>query len=99
MSKPSKSRYRLTELRQAHAEKNGGDVITFEFEGSEFTLPAPGFWPDAVKVALKGSDDIAAARALMGDRYDAFTAMGGRADDVMLVIGAYAEEQGVTVGE
>ncbi|UJB43603.1 hypothetical protein [Streptomyces sp. A1-5] len=99
MSKPNKTRYRLAELRQAHAEKNGGDVIPFEFAGETFTIAAPGFWDDPVKVALKDGDDISAARALMGERYTDFTEKGGRADDVMLVIGAYAEDQGVTVGE
>ncbi|MFG2183073.1 hypothetical protein ACIHFE_18055 [Streptomyces sp. NPDC052396] len=99
MSKPNKSRYRLAELRQAHAEKNGGDTITFEFMGEDYAIAAPGFWDDAVKVALKEGNDIDAARALMGERYADFTARGGRADDVMLVVGAYADDQGVTPGE
>jgi hypothetical protein len=99
MSKPNKSRFRLSELRKAHAVKTGGEFVTFEFEGEDFEISAPGFWDDAVKVALKDGDDIGAARALMGARYDDFTAKGGRADDVMIVIGAYADAQGVTLGE
>ncbi|MFE7315141.1 hypothetical protein ACFU7T_18980 [Streptomyces sp. NPDC057555] len=99
MSKPSKTRYRLAELRQAHADKNGGDTIEFEHDGETFEIAAPGFWPDEVKTALKSGDDIAAARALMGGAYEDFHAVGGRADDVMLVIAAYADEQGVPLGE
>jgi hypothetical protein len=99
MSKPGKVRYKLETLRQAHADKNGGDAIAFEFAGETFEIAAPGFWPDAAKVALKAGDDIGAAGALMGGRYDEFTAMGGRADDVMIVVAAYADEQGIDLGE
>ncbi|MGY1436689.1 hypothetical protein [Streptomyces reniochalinae] len=99
MSKPNKARYNLETLRKAHADKNGGDAIEFEFEGETFAIAAPGFWPDAAKVALKAGDDIGAATALMGGRYDDFTAKGGRADDVMIVVAAYADEQGIDLGE
>ncbi|WP_433224467.1 hypothetical protein [Microtetraspora malaysiensis] len=99
MSKPNRSRYKLAELRAKHAERQGGDSIEFEHEDTVYTLPAPGFWPDAVKVALKAGDDVAASAALMGDAYQAFTAAGGRADDIMLLITAYADEQGISLGE
>ncbi|MFK0294498.1 hypothetical protein ACIQU6_29075 [Streptomyces sp. NPDC090442] len=99
MSKPNKTRYRLAELRQAHADKTGGDVVEFEHNGATYTIAAPGFWDDEVKASLKAGDDVAAAQALMGDAYEDFREAGGRADDVMLVIGAYAEDQGATVGE
>ncbi|MGW3072736.1 hypothetical protein [Kitasatospora sp. NPDC001132] len=100
MSKPNKSRFRLSELRAAHAERSGGDTIEFEHDGVTYSVAAPGFWPDAVKTALKAGDDVAASAAMMGhDAYADFVAAGGRADDVMLVVGAYAEAQGVSVGE
>jgi hypothetical protein len=99
MSKPNKARYNLETLRKAHADKNGGDAISFEFAGEAFEIAAPGFWPDAAKVALKEGDDIGAARALMGERYDVFTDKGGRADDIMIVVSAYADEQGIDLGE
>jgi hypothetical protein len=99
MSKPNKARFNLATLRQAHADKNGGDVIDFEHDGKTYEIAAPGFWPDEVKTALKGGDDIGAARALMGDAYDDFREAGGRADDVMLVVAAYADAQGISLGE
>lgn len=99
MSKPGKARFNLNTLRQSHAEKTGGDSISFDFEGEVFEIAAPGFWPDAAKKALKAQDDIGAAEALMGARYEVFTDAGGRADDVMIVISAYADEQGLDLGE
>jgi hypothetical protein len=99
MSKPNRKRFNLATLRNEHAEKSGGSTIEFDFEGSAYEIAAPGFWSDEVKIALKLGDDIAASRALMGEAYDDFVSAGGRADDVMLVVAAYADSQGVSLGE
>lgn len=99
MSK-ARSRFKLAELRHRQAEKSG-DVLEIETDdGTVFELPAPGFWDDAVKQAFAGNDDVAGVRALMGPaRYLEFRQRGGRADDVALALKAYAEDQGLSVGE
>lgn len=100
MSKPSKARYRLATLRQNAAARLGGDAIDFEApDGTEFSIPAPGFWDDDVKICISAGDDVGMARALLGDRYEDFRRSGGRADDLGLIFRAYAEGQGSTVGE
>lgn len=100
MSKPNSARYRLATLRQNAAARLGGDTIEFEApDGAEFSIPAPGFWDDDVKLCIKAGDDVGMARALLGDRYEAFRQAGGRADDLGFLFRAYAEGQDSTVGE
>lgn len=99
MSKPNKSRYRLQQVRQVHADAKGGDCFEIAYgdgEGDVLVVPAPGFWPDAAKQAYARGDDVAGCRALVGeDAYERFAAAGGRADDINLAIGAFAEEHGL----
>jgi hypothetical protein len=101
MSKPNKARYRLATLRQNAADKMGGDRIEFEApDGTEFSIPAPGFWPDSAKEAVRAGDDIGMAKALFGaDAYGKFLACGGRTDDLTLIFTAYGESQGSDLGE
>ncbi|MCX4687295.1 hypothetical protein OG401_23835 [Kitasatospora purpeofusca] len=100
MTKPNRSRYRLATLRQNAAEKLGGGTIDFETpDGAEFSIPAPGFWPDSAKEAIRAGDDLALAAALLGENHAKFVEAGGRSDDLTLLFGAYAEGQGSTVGE
>jgi len=102
MSKPNRKRFRLAEIRQTHAEKNGGDEILIEApDGGEFTIPAPGFWPDEATALLGQNRDVALATILLGgpERYTQYKNAGGRAQDVALILAAHAEDQGVTEGE
>jgi hypothetical protein len=100
MSKPNRSRFKLSELRAQQAEKSG-DVFEIETDdGTIWEVPAPGFWPDEAKVAFSENRDVEGVKALMGPRdYLRFREAGGRADDVALALKAYAKDQGLTVGE
>lgn len=93
MSKPNKKRYKLSEVRVT-AEQKRDSSVEFEFGGKEFSFPAPGFWPDEVYEAVKTESTVVMAQALLGDQYEAFRAVGGRADDIALLMEAYAEDQG-----
>lgn len=93
MSKPNKKRYKLSEVR-VNAEEKRSSTIDFELGGVDFSFPAPGFWDDDVYDAAKTESTPVMARALLGDRYDEFRSLGGRADDIALLMEAYAEEQG-----
>lgn len=101
MSKPGRSRFKLSEIRQRHAEKVGGSTIEIETDdGSVFELPAPGFWDDDAKELFSKNRDVQGVKALLGVRdYLRFVQAGGRADDVALVLREFADEQGLTVGE
>ena len=101
MSKPNRARYRLATLRQNAAERLGGDRIEFEApDGTGFSIPAPGFWDDSIKEAVRAGDDVAMARALFGAaEYEKFRASGGRADDLTLIFAEYGKAQGADLGE
>lgn len=100
MSK-GRARFKLAELRQREADKSGGDTIEIETEdGTVFAFPAPGFWDDDAKLAFTSNDDVTGVKVLLGPKeYVRFRAAGGRADDVALALKAYAEEQGLGLGE
>lgn len=100
MSK-GRARFKLAEIRQRHAEKIGGETVEIETEdGSVFEVPAPGFWNDDAKELFAKNLDVAGVKALIGPReYLRFVQAGGRADDVALVLKAFAAEQGLSVGE
>lgn len=99
MSK-GRTRFKLAELRQKHAE-TVGDTIEIETEdGSVFAFPAPGFWPDQAKEAFANSNDVLGVKELIGVvEYLKFKQAGGRADDVALALKEFAAEQGISVGE
>lgn len=93
MSKVKK--YDLRQLRQYKADQ-GVDVIEFDApDGKAFRVPAPGFFPDEAYEALKASDNLALARALLGTDYDDYKASGGRADDLGLILEAWSKDQGI----
>lgn len=97
MSKTGKPRkFDLAAIRQAEADKRG-NTLDFEFGDREFSIPAPGFIPDETKQLA--TNDLAFAQALLGDDWDAFKAAGGRSDDIMLLLQAYAAAQGSSLGE
>lgn len=91
----AKKKYDLRKLRQNKADQ-GVDVIEFDGpDGNTYRIPAPGFFPDEAHAALRDRDSLALARVLMGSDYEAFKASGGKADDIGLLIEAWADEQGV----
>lgn len=88
-------KYNLAQLRQNKRDA-GVDVIDVELsEGVVFRIPAPGFFPDEAYEALKASDNLALARALLGTDYDAYREAGGKADDLGLILEAWSKDQGV----
>lgn len=91
-------KYDLRQLRQNKADL-GVDVIEFDAaDGSRtFRIPAPGFFPDEAHAAMKATDSLALAAALLGSDLDAFHKTGGKADDIGLLIEAWGEEQGTSV--
>ncbi|MDT0270584.1 hypothetical protein RM844_30355 [Streptomyces sp. DSM 44915] len=96
--------YSLEELRRRAADRRGGDALTITAGGKPFTIPAPGFWDDSLKEAAqqtRQTGDVPFARQLMGEaQYEKFTAAGGRADDLLLIIEEYRADQGVeSLGE
>lgn len=101
MSKSSTRRhvYNLSDLRARAAERKGGDTLTIAIDGTPFEIPAPGFWPDEVKALARQSKtdgDLPFVQALMGkDRYTKFAELGGRSDDLMLLLEEYKAQQGV----
>ncbi|MEV6102617.1 hypothetical protein [Nocardia sp. NPDC051981] len=99
----SKTTFSLDELRQRAAQRKGGDKLTITIDGTPFTIPVPGFWPDRVKEMARRSredGDIPFVRELMGAKeYEKFVAAGGRSDDVALLLEEYKAAQGADLGE
>lgn len=100
MSSPNRRRFKLAELRQKESERTG-DAFEIETDSGEtFEIAAPGFWPDAVKEHIAAGNDVKAAQVLLGQqRYLQFREAGGRASDVLLALRAFADDQGVELGE
>ncbi|MFB7900654.1 hypothetical protein ACFC1B_30620 [Streptomyces xiamenensis] len=99
----SKTTFDLEELRQRAAQRKGGDRLTITVGGKPFTIPTPGFWSDDIKEAARKSretGDLPFVRLLMGAKeYEKFVAVGGRADDVALLLDEYRASQGAELGE
>lgn len=90
--------YDILAERKQRAAKSGGEMIRFYLGEEHFEIPAPGFWPDELKIAAQeaGDDDVEFARVLLGENWDRFLDAGGRSDDVTLLFQRFAKEQGVT---
>jgi hypothetical protein len=104
MSKPNKRRFKLETVRQVQADKRGSEIEIEVGEGEgarTFVMPAPGFWPDEAVALMGKGEEVKLAQALLGgtEQYASFVEAGGRAQDVALVISAYADEQGASTGE
>jgi hypothetical protein len=101
VGKHSSKRFSVAAVRNAEAQRLGLDTLELETEdGQVFSFPAPGFWPDEAKKSIKANDDIGCARALLGAaKYQQFVLSGGRADDVLLALKAFAEDQGIDLGK
>lgn len=93
MPQPNRKRYRLSEIvTEVTAER---PPIEIEADGQTFTVPPPELWPD-VAIEQATTDPIAAARALLGDQYDAYRQAGGSAALLFYIV---QKESGVPVGE
>jgi hypothetical protein len=65
-------------LADYKAEKRDKHAIEIEGENGEvFTIDPPHLWPDEVLELAAKFDHAGAARAILGDRYDAFLEAGG----------------------
>lgn len=62
-------------------DKQRQNDVVIEAGDEEFVIDAPRLWPDekvsALRAAFETDDFPAIGAALLGDRYDAFTAAGG----------------------
>ena len=87
------TRYNIRDYRESKASQ------AIEIEGDDgqvFTVPAPELWPDSVLEHAQAGDEVGAAKALLGDDYDAFTKAGGT---LLMLADLVFADQGATVGE
>lgn len=96
--------YSIEALRGADASAQS--AIEFTAGGQTFTIPPVELWPDDAFEAMPDEGSavnpkliVNLAKALLGPDYTRFKAAGGRAMDIMLLLGASAEKQGVALGE
>ncbi len=101
MSKPNRKRFRLSQIREAQANKTGRVIEVETDDGAVYEIDAPGFWPDEATELMGKGREVDLATVLLGgkEKYAAFKASGGRAQDVALAISAFQDDQGVTEGE
>ncbi|NGO68229.1 hypothetical protein [Streptomyces boncukensis] len=87
MSKPSKSRYKLSAVKASYAEAVGGELVEVETDdGKVFTFPHPMFTTDDLAREIDAAEgDEAKARVLLGDQWSDFVKSGGDANGLMLV--------------
>lgn len=102
MSKPNKRRFKLSEIREAQANKTGRTIEVETDDGQVFELPTPHFWSDEASSLIGKGRDVELATMLLGgeQRYAEFHAAGGQAADLGILLTAYAQDQGIgTAGE
>lgn len=101
MSKPNRKRFRLSQIREAQANKTGRIIEVETDDGQVYEIDAPGFWADEATELMGKGREVDLATVLLGgkEKYAAFKASGGRAQDVALAISAFQDDQGVTEGE
>lgn len=100
MSKPNKSRYKLSAVRRSYAEAVGGDVVEVETDdGKLYTFPHPLFTEDDLARQIDAAEgDTGKAHVLLGDQYDDFVKSGGDPNSLMLVYVAARSEMQDTLG-
>jgi hypothetical protein len=102
MSKPNKSRFKLSQIRESQANRTGSAIEVETDDGQVFEVPTPHFWPDEASQLIGKGRDVELATMLLGgeESYAKFKAAGGRAADLGIVLTAYAKDQGIgTPGE
>lgn len=100
MSKPNKSRYKLSAVRASYAEAVGGDQVEVETDdGKTYTFPHPLFTDDDTARRIDDAEgDEGKARVLLGDQWADFVKSGGDANSLMLVYVAARSEMQDTLG-
>lgn len=84
-------------LSDYKAKRRDEGAVEIETEdGQVFRIDPPELWPDDIQENLQSGNNIAIARALIGERYDDFVASGGSAN---LLVGVLGSVHGVSVGE
>lgn len=99
MSKPNKTRYKLSAVKASYAEAVGGEQIEVETDdGKVWTFPHPLFTDDDTAREIDAAEgDGARARILLGDQWNDFVKSGGDANGLMLVYVAARSEMQDTV--
>lgn len=90
---PKRRVVRLADWVEAQRTEAAIDIVT---DTETFTIDPPHLWPDAALARALVGDTLGVARALLGDRYEAFVAAGGSAAMLDKIIG---EQHGATPGE
>lgn len=100
MSKPSRSRYRLSAVRASYAEAVGGELVEVETDdGKVYSFPHPLFTDDDIARRIDAAEgDEGKARVLLGDQWPDFVKSGGTANDLMLTYVAARSEMQDTLG-
>jgi hypothetical protein len=101
MSKPNKSRFKLSQVKASYAEAVGGEQVEVETDdGKVWTFPHPLFADDDTNERLEAAaGDLGKARVLLGDQWDDYVKSGGDANGLMLVYMAARSEAQDTVGK
>lgn len=87
MSKPNKSRYKLSAVKASYCEAVGGERVEVETDdGKVFSFPHPLFTDDDLAKDIDAAEgDGAKARVLLGDQWSDYVKSGGDANSLMLV--------------
>lgn len=98
MAPPKKRHVHRVKLTDFKAKKADEGAVEIEADDGEiYRIDAPEVWSDEIAELAQSEDQVAVARALIGeDRYDAFVAAGGTA---MLVMAIVSEAHGIQPGE
>jgi hypothetical protein len=91
VSQPETHKVKLSDFRER--KRAQGTVEIEADDGTVFKVDPPELWPDEVNFAR---NNVAAAKIILGDQYEAFIAAGGTA---LLLVGIVGEVHGVTLGE
>lgn len=84
-------------LAEFKARRRDDEALIIDTDdGGEFVVDPSVLWPDEAMALLAANDIVGAARAIIGDRYDAFIAAGGSAAILAAII---EEHAGGTLGE
>lgn len=86
----------LDEIKAARSEK-AGDPITVTFSGEEFTLPAE--MPFEFVDRMAAGDLGGGAKALFGDQYDRFIALGPSMTDFTDLAERVSDLYGASLGD
>lgn len=91
-------RYKLSEIIANDTKKRPAIEIETA-DGQVFTIPPPIQWADEVFQLAQTEQFVECAKALLGEKYAAFTKAGGTAVMFAVVIGEYMKSQGMSLGE